>query len=109
VDILLTDPEKANLLAIFLHRMLARSTAKPLTGTVQLRVGRMVARVAFDTEPRVESGEGPADVEIAGSLATFLRAATRGGAVWAWLRGRVRTRGNPLRALAFLKGVRCTS
>ncbi len=63
----------------------------------------MTARLVGGPEPRVESGGGPADCAVRGSLDGLLKVALGEGAVGAWIRGRVSFRGNPFGALALLR------
>jgi putative sterol carrier protein len=98
--VILAEPERANLLAIILHRLLP----KPPEGSYRLQAGAMVARIV---DGRVESGDGPADCSVEGSLAEFVRLALGASPIRAWLAGRVRLRGSPFRALRLLKAFRC--
>jgi len=103
----LSDVEQANLLSLILHRLLLRAPDRPVAGTFRLRAGEMVARIRFGTELRIESLDGPAECSIEGSLGSFLRLALGASPLRAWLIGDVRLRGNPLKALTFLRLLRC--
>ncbi len=109
MNAILPDPDRANLAALFLHGVISHSTATPPKGTVKIIAGGMVARVVFGTKTLVESGEGPADCTVRGSLGILLKVGVHGGSVSAWLTGKVRVRGNLFKALAFLKVVQCRS
>lgn len=105
----LAEPENANLLAVILHNLLSKSTAFP-SGSYCLRSGAMAARVFFGGKTRIESGDGPADCTMEGSLDTFIRLALgKEGPVRAWLGRRVSFQGNPFKALGFLEAIRCRS
>ena len=101
----LVDPDRANLLAIILHRMIAGAPSVP-EGAWCVKAGGMAARLIGGLAPRVESGAGPADCEIRGSLDAFIGIALGRGIVGPWLAGRVGLSGNPFRALALLKVMR---
>lgn len=104
----LAAPERANLMAVLLHRLVDRSSRRLADGVYRVKAGGMVARL-FGGEPaRVESGDGPADCSMEGSLDAFLKLALGAGPVRAWLGGRVSLRGNPLKAFALLKVIRCS-
>jgi hypothetical protein len=106
----LHEPERANLLAIILHRMLTRSPEPLRPGRYRIRAGGMTARIlGHGGEMRVESGEGEADVAIDGSLPVLIRLLLGAGSLRAWFGGGLRWSGSPFRALALLKVLRCRS
>lgn len=103
----LFEPERANLLAIILHRLLSRSDVPLRPGSYRIHAGGMTARILQERDTRVESGEGEADCSIEGTFPAFIDVALGGSAVRAFLGGRVRMNGSPFRALALLKVLRC--
>lgn len=105
----LHEPDRANLLAVILHRLLSNAPGPLREGTYQVRAGGMTARILQGSSTRVESGEGDADCTIEGSLPIFIRVALGGSAVRAFLGGGVHLHGSPFRALALLKVLKCRS
>ena len=101
----LVDPDRANLLAIIIHRILGRASGALPTGTIQLNVGAMKAHLSFGDELVVRSGERAADCTIEAGLSTLMNIMT-GDSFWGpWLTGKIHVSGNPLKALRLLRGV----
>lgn len=106
------DPSRQNLAAYFLRSVLARRAADPsyagafaaLSGCVAVDAGGMV--VTLRPTPsgiEIASGADPeASATVMGDLSTFLSLCRGGSVVSAWMRGAVRTRGNPFRLLPLL-------
>ena len=105
----LLEPDRANLLAIILHRLLSRAEGSLREGSYRIRAGGMTARILQGPITRVESGDGDADCSIEGTFPAFIDVALGGSAIRAFLGGHVRMNGSPFRALALLKVLRCRS
>jgi hypothetical protein len=67
----------------------------------------MKARIVNDANPRVMSGDGPADCTIKGGLGVLLKVLTHKGPLLPASTVRLRVHGNPLKALALLRAIRC--
>lgn len=67
----------------------------------------MKARIVNDENPRVMSGAGPADSTIEGGLGVLLKVLTHKGRLLPLSTARLRLHGNPLKALALLRAIRC--
>jgi hypothetical protein len=67
----------------------------------------MTARIINDANPRVMSGDGPADCTIEGGLGVLLKVLTHKGRLLPASTVRLRLRGNPLKAWALLRAIRC--
>lgn len=107
------DPSRQNLAAYFLRSVLARRAADPscagafsaLSACVAVDAGGMVVSLR-PTGDGIEIGSGPdpeAKATVVGDLSTLLSLCRGGSVVEAWMRGAVRTRGNPLRLLPLLR------
>lgn len=105
----LVEPERANLLAVIIHRLVSKSPAELPPCVWRLKAGGMIARLTGGPQPRVESGEGRGDCSIEAALVDFIRLGLGDSPVRAWLTGRVILRGNPFRALPLMKVFRCRS
>lgn len=104
---LLEDAAHANLLALCVHRLALRASRPLPAGTILLRSEGMRARIIVDARPRVVSGDGPADCSIEAGLDTLLTLLTHKGFIPPRAALLVKVRGNPLKALALLRAIRC--
>lgn len=76
-------------------------------GTVMIVSDGMKARIVNDANPRVMSGDGPSDCTIVGGLGVLLEVMTHKGRLLPVSTVRLRVRGNPLKAWALLRAIRC--
>lgn len=102
----LENPDRANLVALILHRLLSRARGPFPKGTILVRAGKMAARAVFDENPRVIPGDGPASCRVEAGLGVLTRVLSGEGYFKHWLAGRVRVRGNPFKGLKMLKALR---
>jgi hypothetical protein len=90
-----------------MYQLLLRATRPLPAGTVMIVSDGMRARIVNDANPRVLSGDGNADCTIEGGLGVLLKVLTYKGRLLPVSTVRLRVRGNPLKALALLKAIRC--
>jgi len=120
VTVRILNEERANLVCYFLRSILRRSAAGgagggaagKLAGSfecgVKVVAGGMTAYV-YGTQSGIEISpveRGVTGVGVEGELGDLLRVMIGGGAVVPYLRGDIRVKGSPLRALRVLRSLR---
>jgi hypothetical protein len=103
----LDTPSRANFLAVCLYELIQRSSRPLPAGTAMIISDGMKARIINDANPVVMSGDGPADYTIKAGLGVLLKILAHKGPLLPAATVRVRLRGNPLKAWALLRAIRC--
>ena len=106
-QVTLDTPSRANFLAVCMHQLLLRAKRPLPAGTILVVSDGMKARIVVDANPRVVSGDGPADCRIEGSLGILLEVLTHKGPLLPASTLRLHLRGNPLKAMALLRAIQC--
>ena len=104
---ILDTPSRANLLAVCLYQLLLRAKRPLPAGTAMIISDGMKARIVNDGNPKVMSGDGPADYTIEAGLGVLLKILAHKGRLLPAATVRLRLRGNPLKAWALLRAIRC--
>lgn len=112
MDVRLTDPSRAHLMAFFVRSLLEKRLKDPevsrraaaIQGRFSLEGSGMRAVLSFAPAGiEITCGEGPADAGVRGELPTLLGVCLGKGYVLPVLLGRLGLRGNPIRLLPLLK------
>jgi hypothetical protein len=103
----LDTPSRANFLAVCLYELLQRSKRPLPAGTAMIISDGMKARIVNDGTPVIMSGDGPADYTIQADLGVLLKILAHKGRLLPAATVHVRLRGNPLKAWALLRAIRC--
>ncbi|MBI4569121.1 MAG: hypothetical protein HY719_12065 [Planctomycetes bacterium] len=103
-DVQFADPARCTIFAHMLKSVIARSAPHDRFATIVITISGVSTTIEFVGE-RIVLREGIAaryDAALESDAATLASLARGGSLIVAWLRGRLRLRGNPLRLLPLL-------
>lgn len=114
--VVVDQPERQNLLGLLMQNILAanladeakRSRVRALKADIQVQAGEMIVTLRLDNG-RVTIMEGPTEqpkAGVRGDMGALLGVASGGAIVGPFLRGDIRTSGNPLLLLKILPLIR---